>query len=389
MIADDSTGSRQAANVAVFLFLSGSQAMIPFVPLYARSLGADAAAIGFILGGYHMLPLLVAIPLGSFVQRWGTRRSMALASLSGALAPLLVLRGGVQNLVAGLLLFGVSSLTIVIAGQVETLVTVPSAHWDRAIGIFAFSTSLGLIVGPLVGGFLSELGGLRLNFYGTAALASAAALVMLRSARRRGVRVILPAPPPALEVLATLVERPTLFTALLCSLSSEFALSFWNAFFPLLLAGRGFSPQVIGLFFSLRGVATASIRPFLSVLTHRISRPVALIVCMAVMALTLVAMPVFDRVTALGAAVVVFGLAAGFIFPLTLALVSVGLTSESMGTGVGIRQFVTRMGQLLGTILLGVVTQAAGLQTAFVASAIVLGSSAAVFARYRPPKSLT
>ncbi len=38
-------GSPRTANVAVFLFLSGSQAMIPFVPLYARSLGADPAVI--------------------------------------------------------------------------------------------------------------------------------------------------------------------------------------------------------------------------------------------------------------------------------------------------------------------------------------------------------
>jgi predicted MFS family arabinose efflux permease len=170
---------------------------------------------------------------------------------------------------------------------------------------------------------------------------------------------------------------------LLCSLSSEFALSFWNAYFPLLLAGKGFSPEVIALYFSLRGVATASIRPLLGVFTRRVSRTFALIASLATMALALAMMPALGRPTEFAAVVLLFGTAAGFIFPLTLALVSVGFSVEAMGTGVGIRQFVTRIGQLLGPVLLGLVTQAAGLTTAFVTSAVVVGGTAAVYARFR------
>lgn len=384
MASTSRIGARHTANAAVFLFLSGSQAMIPFIPLHALSLGADPAAIGIILGGYHLLPLLLAIPLGGVIQRWGPARSLFLASLSGAGAALFMVQGGLLYLVVGLLVFGVASLTIVIAGQVETLVTVPEADWDHAIGMFAFSTSLGLIAGPLIGGFLSKLGGVRLTFYGTIALALAAALVMLRAATLPRAKIVFPAPPSLAGVVTTLGRQSALTTVLLCSLSSEFALSFWNAFFPLLLAGKGLPPQVIGLFFSLRGVATASIRPLLGVITRHITRDTALVVSMATMAVTLAAMPVLDTPARLSLAVVLFGLAAGFIFPLTLALVSVGLTSESVGTGVGIRQFVTRVGQLLGPLVLGMLTQAAGLQAAFVASAVVISGSAAVFARYRP-----
>ena len=54
-------------NIAVFLFLSGSHAIIPFIPLYLKQLGADVATVGGILGGYQVLPLLLAMPLGRMI----------------------------------------------------------------------------------------------------------------------------------------------------------------------------------------------------------------------------------------------------------------------------------------------------------------------------------
>jgi len=375
-------GSPRTANVAVFLFLSGSQAMIPFVPLYARSLGAHPAAIGLILGGYHVLPQLVAIPLGGIIQRWGAGRSMLAACLCGAAGALVMLGGGLPYLVFGLLVFGVASLTVVSSGQVETLLNVPAEAWDRAIGMFAFSTSLALIVGPLAGATLVRLGGYALIFPGTAVLVLAAGASILRLAQRPRGEALLSRPPSRRATLSAL-GQPAVALVLLCSMTSESALSFWSGFFPLLLAGKGFTPEVIALYFSLRGVATASIRPLLGVFTRLASRARVLIVSLALMALALALMPVLTRPTEYAAVVILFGIAAGFIFPLTLALVSVGFSPEAMGTGVGIRQFVTRVGQLLGPVLLGLVTQATGLTAAFVTSAVIVGGTAAVYARFR------
>src|SRR5512136_445611 len=76
--------------VTVFLDLLGFGIVIPLLPLYAETFGANAAVIGWLLASYLIAQAICAPLLGRLSDRIG-RRPVLIASLAGASASFFLL----------------------------------------------------------------------------------------------------------------------------------------------------------------------------------------------------------------------------------------------------------------------------------------------------------
>jgi len=158
-------------------FVDGSVVNVG-LPAIGRSLSADARALQWIINAY-LLPLSALLLLGGAAgDRFGRRRMLiagiflfALASLACATAPSL----GV--LLAGRLLQGVGAAML----MPNSLALLGSAfsgeEQGRAIGIWAATGAVMGAIGPVLGGWLIDLGSWREIFLINLPLAAAAILL--------------------------------------------------------------------------------------------------------------------------------------------------------------------------------------------------------------------
>jgi MFS family permease len=158
-----------------FATLIGMTLLLPFLPLYVAELGAEGQVeIAWWSGAAYAATFLTAAivaPLwGRIGDRYGRKLTLIRASLGMAVAISLIgLASSVWQLVA------LRALTGLLGGYASgsiTLVAVqtPREHSAWALGTLSSGIMAGSLIGPLVGGFLPPLIGIRSTFFLSGAL---------------------------------------------------------------------------------------------------------------------------------------------------------------------------------------------------------------------------
>lgn len=108
----------------------------PNVSYRAIELGVDPAVIGLIGATFAVVPLVVALPAGRMVDRFGEVRMMRLGGLLCLVATLLVATVGtaVWSLVLGTGLLGAGHLACVVGQQTLVATITPATRLDAASG---------------------------------------------------------------------------------------------------------------------------------------------------------------------------------------------------------------------------------------------------------------
>jgi MFS family permease len=149
--------------------------LLPFLPLYVEQLGvSDPAAIaqwsGIAYGASFLSAGLVAPLWGRLADRYGRKLMMIRASLGMTVAMSLIgLAGNVWQLVGLRLLTGFlggysSGSMILVATQT------PKSRTGWALGLLSSGVMAGNLVGPLIGGALPPLIGIRMTFFAAGAV---------------------------------------------------------------------------------------------------------------------------------------------------------------------------------------------------------------------------
>lgn len=170
--------------------------LLPFLPLYVEQLGvSDPAAIavwsGVAYGATFFAAALVAPFWGRLADRYGRKPMLIRASIGMAIAMSLI--GMAHNVweLVGLRLFAglaggyASGSTILVATQT------PRARSGWALGMLSSGIMAGNLVGPLIGGVLPPLIGIRATFWlagGVIFIAFIATTVFIKEEKRSPAR---------------------------------------------------------------------------------------------------------------------------------------------------------------------------------------------------------
>jgi MFS family permease len=165
--------------VTILIDFIGFSVLFPVLPLYADRLGATPFQVGLILTLYALAQLLF-LPVWGWVSDRVGRRPVILVSLLGTALSFLLLAGAqsVGTIYAARVLAGFFAASIGAAQAVVTDVTSP-AERAGGMGVIGVAFGAGMVVGPMLGGFLAAWHEL-LPFYAIAGLAVANLLVAWR-----------------------------------------------------------------------------------------------------------------------------------------------------------------------------------------------------------------
>lgn len=149
--------------------------LLPFLPLYVQQLGVEEPAAiarwsGIAYGATFFSAALTAPLWGKLADRYGRKLMLIRASLGMAVAMSLIGMATAPwqlvalRLLAGLLGGYASGSTILVASQT------PKAQTGWALGVLSSGIMAGNVVGPLLGGLLPPLIGIRQTFWLTGAV---------------------------------------------------------------------------------------------------------------------------------------------------------------------------------------------------------------------------
>ena len=136
-----------------------------FQPLYLQEFGADPVQIGSILGLVGLSMAVVHIPAGYLADRYGRRPLLWAAWIIGTIATwILALADTLPFFIFGMVIYG---CTAFVAGPLSSYVTAAKGNWSvgRALTLSSAAFNTGMIIGPLIGGRLGNIVGLRPLFY--------------------------------------------------------------------------------------------------------------------------------------------------------------------------------------------------------------------------------
>jgi MFS family permease len=349
--------------------------VVPVLPLFARSFGVSIAAVGLVQLVFGFTRFSFGLVGGLFVDRFGERAStitgiliVAASSYASGFAqsfPQLVLARG----------FGGAGSALFIGGLMNRVLRiVPPEAMGRATGIWRSSFLVGIGIGPLLGGVLSDRLGARAPFhiYATGLLVAALIAWVVMGTRAEGVTEKR-SPLEALRAARPLLADVRYVVALLATL-----VGWWTISGPAQSVGAifaeeqlDFSGTQIGIAIALLSAGEIAVLFFAGRAADRYGRRAVLVPALAVTAVATLLLgqtesgpwAFFPIMVAIGGGVAAGGVAAG-------GLLADAIPRGGSGTAVGVNQMAGDLGYMLAPAVIGGVAEGPGFGAAYVVGAV-------------------
>ena len=372
---------------------AGFTVVMPFLPLYIAELGVDdvgevALWSGLTLGATPAITAISAPLWGRVGDRYGSKllvlRSLAAFVLTkGAMAfvtapwQLVALRGLLG------VFAGYGALTMSMAAE-----SVRREDMPRAIGVVQMAQRLGPAVGPMVGGIIAPMVGLRRSFLVTAAFYLVAFFTVTFLYREPRTRHAQLAARSLWSVFRELAATPGFLLALAVIFTLQTVDRSFSPILPLFVEQLGVPDSriatVSGVLFSIIAIGAA--------LGHKIAprfmmrwSPRELVASIAVaIAAALIVILAFPSMWTLTAGLIVASLGIGIAMTSAYSVAGALLPPDAHVTGFGIMTTASVVGLAFSPVLAGVVGTS-GLLVVFAVDVLLLVALAvAVATRMRP-----
>ena len=175
----EGTGARRlvlALSASTFVEWAGAGSVMPLLPLYLRKLGAPVALVGVVMAAFFLAAIFVQYPVGRLSDRIGRKPVQlgGLVTFAAASAVFALIASPLAALFVRALQ-GAGAGVVDVANNATVGSVVPPSQQGRAYGALFGSRTVGLAIGPFIGGLVG-ISEMRWLFV-AAALASLAACV--------------------------------------------------------------------------------------------------------------------------------------------------------------------------------------------------------------------
>ncbi len=381
----------------------GFGAIVPVVPLYARSFGVPQSAIGLTIGIYGLARFLVNLPAGRFADRVGRRATLAIGGLVAAIGNLLcAVAPGYFPFLGARFVAGCGAALILTASQIALADISTPERRGRTMAVYSGVFSFAVGIGPFPGGVLAGRLGLAAPFFAFAVLGLLAGLLAWFGVpETKGLRGGVPGPegtapgapaagataaPSFGAQLRVLTAQIGFLLVSLVSFSTFFART--GALFnviPVIGEERlGLGPDRIGLGLGLISVIGLGLAYPSGVLVDRFGRKTVIVPSTL---LTGISLGLFALAPSYGwfiAGCAVWSIASGISGAAPGAYAADTAPPGMNAAAMSSYRMFSDFGYVAGPLLLGLVADGFGANTALAVTAALLVIAGLLFARFAP-----
>lgn len=358
--------------------------LLPFLPLYIEQLGVhDHAAIarwsGLAYGATFFTAALLSPLWGRLADRYGRKPMLIRASLGMAIAmSLLGMAHNVWELVGLRLLAGVlggyaSGSTILVATQT------PKARVGWALGTLSSGIMAGNLIGPLIGGVMPQLIGIRATFWASGAVIfiaflatafcikeDAATTKHAKKDMQRGWAAV-PDKGPVLAMLAT---------GLLLTFANMSIEPIITLYVGQLVAHPSQITFVSGLAMSAAALGSVVSASRLGKIADRIGHWNVIVACLSLSAVLLIPQAFVTAAWQLVLLRFLMGVALGGLLPCVASVIRHRVPAHAAGGMLGYSTSAQYAGQVAGPLTGGVIGGEFGMRSVFLGTAILMAVGA-------------
>lgn len=365
-----------------FVTSFGAHVVATNLPAYARVAGVGAFTIGLLIAIYDFAELFAKPAAGVLADRRGMKAVLLaglLLFIAGSLL-FLVLDPAFLLLVRFVQGLGAAALSTVSV----TLVAKYFANGNKgsAFGIYNAIKGAGYVIAPAIGGFLVQKHGFAAIFIVSAAVGAAAVLLSLclPADRSRGESLADEEDELSVREVLRIFRAPRLLPIYAVIVINMFLVGILFGFLPVYLAQLSYGPLDAGFVVSTATASYLLIQPAAGVAADRLSPRATVLAGLLLASLAIVAVT-FTSGVPLVITVIVAGIGVGTVWTNSDTLVSNQAEARALGAAMGAAQSFKEFGDMVGPVLVGLLTQWFGVRVGFVSCGALALLALALLAR--------
>ncbi|MDG5787203.1 MFS transporter [Evansella sp. AB-P1] len=359
--------------LSMVLYSTALHTTRPIVSLFADMQGASPWLIGLLVSSYALFPMLFALTIGKWTDRFGTRKMAFLGSSGMFLAILIpVVMPSITSLFISQLLLGFCQVCMIVAYQ-KTVGNLPGNR-DKTIMWFTLMGAIGNFFGPLIGGFTFEHFGFQVTFAVAACLifiGVTCGICLKKAAWKSGEASKTVKNVKFLSSVALLKEK-NLRNALISSGLVLYSKDLFVAYFPVYGNSIGLTPTEIGFVLSASAGMAVVIRLSQYWLVNTFGRSIVLTVMLILSGISFIFIPFVSWLPILLILSGLMGAGLGLGQPLSLVYALNFSKKARHGEILGIRLTLNRGSQFFAPFVFGAIGSFAGLIPIFLTSGLFL-----------------
>jgi MFS family permease len=365
--------------ICQFLAMAGMSSLVPFLPLFVRDLGVTnleetAMWSGLVFAGPFFISFFLTPIWGSMGDKYG-RKVMTLRAVFGlAVAQVIVgFSQDVTQLFLGRLLQGALS-GFLPAAMALVASNTPEEKTGYALGLLQSSTAAGTVLGPLIGGVLSNLLGFRSVFFCVAGLLFITGILLIIFVKEE-FQFDRDRKYSFLKNWDYLLKNKILLTSAIMITLTALGFSFVRPIFVLYVETMNINtdilPTITGALYSIMGIVSTFSAAWWGKRVEKIGIKKNLIIASAITGIMYAAHSLVFNPIALIPVRIILGFGFGALQPILFTSISNNISIERRGGVLGVASSFQIFGNMTGPLIGGYAVGFLGLRTSFLLTGAV------------------
>lgn len=356
-----------------FITSFGAHIVAVNLPFYAEQVGIGLTMIGVLIAVYDFAEILAKPVFGGLADKKGMKKAMLAGIILFVLASLMYPFVSPKLLIVVRFLqgLGAAALSAVSLAMVGTMY---KENKGRAFGIYNAIKGAGYVVSPVIGGAIVMKTNFSGIFYATAAIGVIGFLLALTlpNDKQKNAEAFDDDDDFSIKSLFSVFKNKTLMPWFLIIVINMFFVGILFGFLPVRIHDLGYDAFHTGLIVSATTIAYLLIQPVAGWLADKFNPVITLRTGMLLSCLTTAAVPFVSGIPLIIVCILA-GIGIGTVWTNSDALVSKLATENAMGATMGVAGSFKELGDMIGPLLMGAISQALGLKWGFVICAVLGG----------------
>ena len=338
-----------------FIAMMGVGFVIPFLPIFARDLGASGVAIGLLVAGFSLSMGVVQPLAGAFSDSHGRKRflfaGLAIFAVCGFAY---TFTDSVLDIMAVRFVQGIGAGMIFPVAMAYMADWAPPQYEGRYMGLFNMSLLAGIGSGPVLGGILNDLFGIKAAFFGMGFASTIALFLVMVALPESRARATDKESTPLLAVFRSIIKDGRMRGVLLVRVSMMLAMVSSFVFLPVMMSKvLQASSTMIGIVITSRTLVSAVLQFPCGWLADRYNRVILTIISVLSVAGIVSVLGFSTEVWHVMILFILMGVGEALFLPTTSALAMEGGQEFGMGATMGVFNTALTLGMFVGSISAG------------------------------------